>query len=99
MLFRSTGALAAGLGSGAFWAALESGGAGVGATLDVKAAESGEGILTETSWPGALGSESSTIGSTTMMAVTSTTAPIRRRRARRLSCSSSSLIARAICRR
>ncbi|MNC89007.1 hypothetical protein D3C83_48930 [compost metagenome] len=50
-------------------------------------------------WPGALGSESSTIGNTTMMIVTSTMAPIRRRRARRLSCSSSSLIARAICRR
>src|SRR6185503_15021623 len=75
----STGGFATGLGSGAFGAAFDSGAAGVGATLEVKAAESGAGILTETSWPGALGSESSTIGSITMMAVTSTTAPIRRR--------------------
>ena len=47
-------------------------------------------------WLTGLGSVSRTMGSTTTMAATSTMAPIRRRLARRLSWSSSSLIARAI---
>src|SRR5690349_7496596 len=77
----SLGTAGAALGAGDVSGAL----GGTGTTLEVNAPELVEGIWTLISWSVVLGSESSTIGSTTMMAITSTIAPIRRRRARRLS--------------
>lgn len=81
----SAASFGAGLFAGA--GALEvEGGVGLeGATLGLKAVESGEGILMLMSWSTGLGSVSSTIGNTTATAVTRTIAPIRRRRARFLS--------------
>src|SRR5262249_50196953 len=70
------------------------GGTGTGRAVNLL--ESGGGILMLISPSMGLGSVSSTMGSTTTMAVTNTMAPIRRRLARRLSCNSSSLIGLAM---
>src|ERR1043166_5804695 len=92
----STGGAADGVRAGEMSFAEFAGGGVTGTTFELKAPESGDGIVILTFWLSGLGSLSSTIGSTTAATIASAIAPIRRRRARLRSCNSSSEIDFAI---